>query len=299
MAKPTTIGGYDDKETADCERVLVSLLAGLGPWKTSVFLVGGLTPRYLITKRPPEVRPHAGTQDLDVVVDMQILMETEAYQTLEANLKKMGFERAQTGDKTVSWRWQIRTPNGTTVILEFLTEDAKLGGGKVQELPTKGKVSAINIPHASMVFELHDEKEISADLLDGGGRAVERIRYANLVSFTCLKCLALADRGEPKDAHDLIYCLENQDDIDKAAETFRPFLDQAHPHHQVVATCMEILRRKFVTDEHGEGHVKDGSTKTANFELGDAAGLAEERLVRQREVSAIIARFLRQLSGTK
>jgi hypothetical protein len=40
MAKPATREGYKEEYTADCERVLVTLLRGLGPWKDSVFLVG-------------------------------------------------------------------------------------------------------------------------------------------------------------------------------------------------------------------------------------------------------------------
>ena len=42
MAKPATLDGYSDQYTVDCERVLVTLLRGLGPWKDSVYLVGGL-----------------------------------------------------------------------------------------------------------------------------------------------------------------------------------------------------------------------------------------------------------------
>lgn len=41
MAKPATLDGYTDQYTVDCERVLVTLLRGLGPWKDSVYLVGG------------------------------------------------------------------------------------------------------------------------------------------------------------------------------------------------------------------------------------------------------------------
>ena len=55
MAKPATLDGYSDQYTLDCERVLVTLLRGLGPWKDSVYLVGGLTPRYLVAARPPVV----------------------------------------------------------------------------------------------------------------------------------------------------------------------------------------------------------------------------------------------------
>src|SRR3546814_6087095 len=130
--------------TAACERVLVTLLRGFGPWKEAVFLVGGLTPRYLVAARPPEVPQHAGTGDVDVVVDVGILTDTEAYSTLEENLHTMGFDRGtnENGVK-VSWRWEARLETGITMILEFLAEHPELGGGQVKVLPTEGNVSAL------------------------------------------------------------------------------------------------------------------------------------------------------------
>ena len=52
MKKPTAIQGYNQTVTEACERVLVTLIRHLGPWRDSIFLVGGLTPRYLIRERP-------------------------------------------------------------------------------------------------------------------------------------------------------------------------------------------------------------------------------------------------------
>ena len=75
MVKPSHFGGYSDAYTVDCERVLVTLLRGLGPWKESIFLVGGLAPRYLVPQRPPEMPAHAGTLDVDIVIDLQLLAD--------------------------------------------------------------------------------------------------------------------------------------------------------------------------------------------------------------------------------
>lgn len=61
MTKPTTLDGYRDQYTQDCERVLVTLLRGLGPWKESIYLVGGLTPRYLVRARPPSANVRSAT----------------------------------------------------------------------------------------------------------------------------------------------------------------------------------------------------------------------------------------------
>ena len=101
-----------DRYTVDCERVLVTPLRGLGPWKESVYLIGGLTPRYLVAARPPVVPAH-GTLDVDIVIDLQILADTEAYHTLEDNLKRgWDSERAENSAGTKLWRWQARTGHG-------------------------------------------------------------------------------------------------------------------------------------------------------------------------------------------
>jgi hypothetical protein len=210
MAKPSTLTGYSDQHTLDCERVLVTLLRGLGPWKDSVYLIGGLTPRYLVPARPPAVPAHAGTMDVDIVIDLQILADTQAYQTLEENLKKLRFERA-VNDKQqkLSWRWQTMTEHGAVIVLELLADAPDIAGGKVEALPTEGTISALNIPHSSIVFDLNQVTEIRAELLGDNGVATEKVRHANLLSFTCLKAFAFDQRNERKDAHDLAYCIEH------------------------------------------------------------------------------------------
>jgi hypothetical protein len=297
MHKPDTAGGYKNEVTEDCERVLVTLLRGLGPWKESVYLVGGLTPRYLVHAKPPEVPPHAGTADVDIVVELQMLADTEAYHSLEENFKKLGFERAENnkGEK-VSWRWQAKTENGATIILELLADDPEQGGGKVQPLPTDGNISALNIPHSSMVFDHHETKDISAQLLGYDGIATETIRHADLVSFTCLKAFALDQRYERKDAHDLVYCIENcEGGTHAAAKAFRAALEG--PHKEVIETALAILAKRFVDEGEVEGYTKDGSVAVAKFELGDGEDTREARILRQRNASGLVARLLKAIEA--
>ena len=79
------------------------LLRGLGPWKESVFLVGGLTPRYLVAARPPEMPAHVGT--------------------FEQNLRAMGFERSRNErGQRLSWRWQTHTERGVLMVVELLAD---------------------------------------------------------------------------------------------------------------------------------------------------------------------------------
>lgn len=297
MVKPTTFDGYTDRYTVNCERVLVTLLRGLGPWKESVFLVGGLTPRYLITARPPAVPAHAGTLDVDIVIDLQILTNTEAYSTLEDNLKRMGFERSTNNmGQRLSWKWQTRTERGARIVVDLLTDAPDISGGRVEPLPTKGAVSALNIPHSSIVFDLHQVIEIQAELLNDAGTAVEQVRHANLVSFTCLKAFAFDQRGERKDAHDLVYCIEHTPEgLDSAVAMFRSALKGEHV--SVIRSALTILRNRFAPGHQAEGYRKDGPVAVARFELGEYqdADQFEARILRQRQVSNVIEQLLARI----
>jgi hypothetical protein len=300
MGKPRTIGGYAAAVTEGCERVLVTLLRGLGPWKDSVFLVGGLAPRYIITARPPAIPRHAGTGDVDVVVDIAMLTDTKAYQSLEENLRAMGFERAENeAGKKQSWRWRAQIEGGATMIIEFLADAPELSGGRVTELPTEGNVTAINIPHASMVFDLHDRVEITAELLNGGGRATEVVRYADIVSFTCLKAFAFDHRAELKDAHDLVYCIEHYEGgADGLQAAFKEAL--SGKHEGVIREALAKLRVRFVDPNPDESHLRDGPTAVARFEEDDTDAEEDEdardrRILRQRRTADVMQRFLAPL----
>ncbi|MGE8136514.1 antitoxin [Novosphingobium subterraneum] len=301
MTKSKTFDAYNGAVTEAAERVLVTLLRGFGPWKDTVFLVGGLTPRYLVAARPPEVPQHAGTGDVDVVVDVAILTDTEAYSTLEENLHAMGFERGtnENGVK-VSWRWEARLETGATMVLEFLAEHPELGGGKVKVLPTEGNVSALNIPHASMVFDLHDTTELTAELLNGGGLATEVVRYANIVSFTCLKAFAFDHRNARKDAHDLVYCLEHYPGgLDSVISAFKDAL--AGPHAEAVQEALAKLKTRFVHDDPDQSYRRDGAVAVARFEDNDAdvddnEEIRDLRILRQRQVADLMGQFFAALA---
>lgn len=287
MKKPDTFQGYNQDVTRACEQLLVTLIRNLGPWRDSVFLVGGLTPRYLVEDRPPAVPAHAGTSDVDIVVEMQLLAETSAYRTLEDNIRNIGLERGENdkGDK-LSWRWQKKLADNTVVILEFLTDAGDAEGPALQELPSKGAVTALGIPHAAMVFDHYETRRITADLLDGGGMTTVDVRHADIVSFICLKAFAYEHRNEPKDAHDLCYCLEHYKNGTEALhEDFAQALKGKHADK--IKRAIDILESHFCSSDGVEGYRKDGPTSAARFEGADA--LADDAYARRRrELSDIV-----------
>lgn len=118
------------------------------------------------------------------------------------------------------------------------------------------------------------------------------------MSFTCLKAFAFDQRFEPKDAHDLIYCIENAEEgLDGVAQMFCEALKDRHG--DVVRNCLSVLRNRFARDDQVEGYRKDGPVAVALFELGKGGGAAqsEARLLRQREVNSVMGQFLDRVTS--
>lgn len=180
------------------------------------------------------------------------------------------------------------------LVLELLADSPDIRGGKVQVLPTEGTISALNIPHSSIVFDMHQVIEVEAELLGENGIATEKVRHANLVSFTCLKALAYEDRNERKDAHDLIYCLEHAPEgMDVVAAMFREALSGRHA--AVIRRALDILKARFAHEEDTDGYRKAGPVAVAKFECGESEDLRDARILRQREASDVIDRLLARI----
>lgn len=115
----------------------MTLLRGLGPWKAGVYLAGGLVPRYLIRPRadaedgPP---PHAGTTDVDLVLDLEVLPTVDAYRRLEQNLRALGFVRGTNDEGRVQhFSWRKPVGGGVTVVVDLLCDAAPAEGGRVAD----------------------------------------------------------------------------------------------------------------------------------------------------------------------
>jgi hypothetical protein len=89
--KPRHESRYGPEHTTLCERTLVTLLRGLGPWRRGIYLTGGLVPRYLVPRSGREEIPtHVGTTDVDLVLDIEVLAGVEAYRKLVKNIEDLG-----------------------------------------------------------------------------------------------------------------------------------------------------------------------------------------------------------------
>ena len=103
-------------------------------------------------------------------------MSVANYDSLERSLERMGFVRAENEEGVkLSWRWQTRTEHGVLMVLELLADAPQIARGRVQLLPREGTISALNVPHSSIVFDLHEVAQIRAELLGEDGMATKRV----------------------------------------------------------------------------------------------------------------------------
>lgn len=274
---------YEEETTARCERVLVSLLGDLGPWRERIYLAGGLAPRYLVGQLPEGTRAHVGTTDIDLVIGIALGDETpETYRTLPNNLQNAGFEQREP-----SFRW-ARDVEGITVVVEFLCETDQVPPGSIFKPTREGestgsRLGAFNVRGAHLVRDDFVERDIEAERLDGGGLSRVVVRVANVLPYTVLKIVAFQDRHQNKDAYDLVFTLFNSDGGPRAVggrSTASPVAN-----HPQVGEAMGLLEERF--SDAGQ----DGPSAYALFlaepdDEDDRARLRQEAVATVREFLA-------------
>lgn len=196
---------YSPQATLNCERALVTLIGDLGPWSQRIVLVGGLAPRYIVGSLPPSASPHAGTTDVDLVIQLAVEDSFETYATLQKNLKESGFELGQP-----SYQWS-RQVDGSKVAVDFLCETEQVAAGAIYKprQRTGAGFGAFNAPGAKLAIQDFVEVDIEAERLDDGGLSKVPVRVAGVLAYVVLKTLAFQERHQNKDAYDLIYTLVN------------------------------------------------------------------------------------------
>lgn len=292
--KPTHNSAYDPRHTHLCERTLVSLLRGIGPWKQHIYVIGGLVPRYLVERAFPDRPPYVGTQDVDIVLDIEMLATVEAYARIEQNLKRMQFARGSNDDGNAQhfrWSRMIATTEVTIDLLSASTFDQQ--SGLPQRVPTERRLSTIPIRGAHLLANDHLTINLTEELLDDRGVATETVRFASVVPFIVLKAFAYDQRWAPKDANDLIYVLQHfEDGPASVANAFVQSMMQ-WPDETLFAEACSILRNRFASDQYTRGFEKDGPVAYAQFLSGAATSQTDTEL--RRSATAVVERFLAEV----
>lgn len=272
-------GDYDLTGAYRCERALVTLIGDLGPWRERIVLVGGLAPRYIVGSLPPGASLHAGTTDVDLVVQLAVEDSFETYATLQNNLRISGFESSQP-----SYQWS-REVDGAKVTVDFLCETDQVAAGTIYK-PRQGmgaKFSAFNAPGAKLALRDFVEIDIEAERLDGGGLSKVPVRVSGVLAYVVLKILAFQDRHNNKDAYDLVYTLVNYPGGGPRSAGLASTASPIRENPQVI-DALQLIKERFRSAD------QDGPSSYSNFwaDPDDTVGKARLR----NEAVAAVNQFL-------
>lgn len=267
--KPRHHSGYSREETELVESACLTLAVTLGALIDQLCIVGGLVPSLLIDHQigpdPDSGDAHYGTNDLDVGLAVALLDE-QHYTEINKRLRQEGFEpdRNERGNPTHQ-RWKLV---GFNVTVDFLLPPipGAREGGRVHNL--EGDFGALIAPGLELGFD--ERHEIIMDGYTLQGEAVRRvIPVCGPATFVVLKSLAFADRGEPKDAYDLVYMLRRwPDGLGDIADRL---VGHAARHPDIVQDALRKLANNFATID-GLGPRRAASfERDAGDELVEAA----------------------------
>lgn len=285
-SKPRSRGGYSPDETELVKSACLTVAVTLGALMTELCIVGGLVPALLIDQQagpdPDTGSLHAGTNDLDIGLAVGLLND-EQYAEISHRLRQEGFapDRNENGNPTPQ-RWKLAD---FSVTVDFLMPPipGAAQGGRVHKL--EGDFGALIAPGLELAFEERHQVVLTGRTLTG--ESVRRaIPVCGPAAFTVLKALAFADRGEPKDAYDLIYVLRRWPG--GASEVAGGLAAHAESHPGLVLHALGKLANDFATPAH------HGPRRAAAFEgtgelaaegsAADAHGYVDDLLRACREL---------------
>lgn len=241
--KPRHRSGYEPEDFAQVKAACLTVAVTLGAYLNDVCIVGGLVPALLIDAaavRPDDAEDlHPGTNDLDIGLALGLL-DDERYAEISARLRAEGFrpDTNPNGNQTVQ-RWRL---GKLKVTVDFLMAPAPAqdAGLRVQKL--EPDFGALVTPGLELAFEERLGVELDGHTLKGE-RVRRTVPVCGPAAFVVLKALAFGDRGEPKDAYDLVYVIRHT--TGRGPTIAGRLQVHAEQHPAVVQSALTILARDF------------------------------------------------------
>lgn len=240
--KPTTADGYPPELAVAAEAMCLYVATILGDQLADLVVVGGLVP-YLIVDQDKAEERHVGSGDLDLGFSIGVLSDGK-YREVSARLRSREFEPFKNEDGNAKRQmWHI--PGGR-VTIDFLIGPVPAGArpGKLQSL--EPDFAAIVTEALPLAFVDCIEVPLEGTTVLGE-RASRSVRVCGPAAFVVLKAFAFNNRGENKDAYDLVYILRNFGDeaVTPVAQRFTSIAGTAEARR-----ALEILARDFETVDH-------------------------------------------------
>lgn len=276
--KPRHRSGYSREETREVESTLLTSAVTLGAYFDRLCIVGGLVPSLLLDRELTEDDGdrHVGSGDVDVALHIGLLNDGD-YAEVSGRLRQEGFKPDvnEEGNETLQ-RWRLGKASVTIDFLIPIVPNSEEGQRLHKLEPDFG---AIMTKGLELAFEEIQQIQLSGHTRNG--EAVERtIPVCGPAAFIVLKSFAFQDRGEPKDAYDLVYVIQR---ASGGATSIAEALEvHTGNHAEIVKDALESLASNFETIEH------TGPSRAADFISDPSADRDADRADAQGVVSDLL-----------
>lgn len=271
--KPRSRTGYSREESALAISACLSVAVTLGALMDDLCIVGGLVPTLLIDAGNRD-EEHPGTLDLDVGLKL-VLLDEGRYAAIRDRLVREDFapDENRLGNPTLQrWRHGVL---GVTIDFLLPPIPGADRGGRIHAL--EPDFGAVITPGLELAFDEQVPGVIEGRTLKGE-RATRTVPVCGPGAFTVLKALAFGDRGEPKDAFDLVYVLRTWPG--GTADVARRIARHDEQHGAIAHDALAVLRRDFETvDAIGPARVVEFegvSGDVADETAADARGVVDD-----------------------
>jgi hypothetical protein len=274
--KPKTISGYNAAQTGLAERTLVTVWRHIGEYREHLVLIGGLVPRYLVDKvTERDVPPgagHCGTMDVDLGISLAVT-DLKTYESIRDRLiNQVRFQRGENDAGKKQKHSFVSTIDGQDINIDFLTTKYEGPESTIREV--EDDLSAIQVEGLGLALTDPVIVNIRAELLTGDGSYTAEVPICRAVPYVVLKALAFSERGERKDAYDLVYTLINHEDgAEAVAREVRDEERNARSFKHAVAEM-----EKLFASENDNGPVACGNFLSDPVQIAVAYAAVQEFL---------------------
>lgn len=235
---------YNNENTVAVRMVLTELSVLLGPHRDHYVLIGGLLPWVMF---PEAEEPHAGTNDIDIVLDAENLKTDKMYADLIETLENAGY-RHRTDPHELFQMERTVTVNGrdVEVVVDFLKSDQV--DTRTRKPRRIQNFRILGLPHVDEALR-HKTLVVFDGVMPDSTPNRVRFHLTTLPVHMMLKGRAVMGRFKDKDLYDIVYTLE-QFGHEEAARECLPFFQQD-------PEPFEVMGEKFRHDmDYGPLHLR-------------------------------------------
>jgi len=198
-----TKSAYGSEVTRRARRAVGDVFAALGHRAENAVLIGGAVPGLIEDLSLRDAPGHAGTTDVDILLD-PTGFSIQEYETLAEQLLARGYRyRLDRDGNELKFSFEVDI-DGHSVAVDFLAPPVPGQSGFRVPIQAGLHAHALSGAHVPAWFSV--DVTLEEELVQGGYFPV-RIRLVDVPGFVVLKALAFEGRQEYKDAYDLWYVL--------------------------------------------------------------------------------------------